>query len=45
METSAEESIDPDCPVFARLNLEFPQASWTDAQHAVSQFLVKKIFP
>jgi len=28
--------IDPNCPVFAWLNLEFPQASWTDARHAVS---------
>jgi len=43
--SAAEGSIDPNCPVFARLNLELPQASWADAQHAVSKFSVKKILP
>jgi len=43
--SAAEGSIDPNCHVFPRLNLELPQASWTDAQHAVSKFSVKKILP
>jgi len=42
---SAQGSLDPNCPVFARLNLEFPNVFWTDAQRAVSDFLVKKILP
>jgi len=37
--TAAEGLIDPNCPVFARLNLEFPQASWTAARHAVSRVI------
>jgi len=37
--SAAEGLIDPNCPVFARLNLEFPQASWTDARHAVSSVI------
>jgi len=43
--SAAEGPIDPNCPVFARLNLEFPQASWTDAQHAVSSITVEEILP
>jgi len=43
--SAAEGSLDLNCPVFARLNLEFPNASWTDAQYAVGDFLVKKILP
>jgi len=41
--SAAGRSIDPNCPVFARLNLELPQASWTNPQHAVSKFFVRKI--
>jgi len=40
--TAAEGLIDPNCPVFARLNLEFPQASWTAARHAVSRVIVQE---
>jgi len=43
--SSDERSLDPNCPVFARLNLEFPNASWDDAQLVVSNYLVKKILP
>jgi len=28
--------LDPNCPVFASLNLAFPDPSWDDAQRAVS---------
>jgi len=40
--SAIEGSIDPNCPVFARLNLEFTQASWTAAQHVVRQLFGKK---
>jgi len=43
--SAAEGFIDPNCPVFARLNLELPEASWTVTQHAVSKLSVKKILP
>jgi len=43
--SAAEGPIDPNCPVFDRLNLEFPQASWTDAQHVVSSITVNEILP
>jgi len=39
---SADEgSIDPSCPVFARLNLAFPEALWDDAhlQSGLSKIL------
>jgi len=40
--SAAEGSLDPNCPVFVRLNLEFPNASWNDAQCAGSNLLGKK---
>jgi len=40
--SAAEGLIDANCPVFVRLNLEFPQASWTDTQHAVSNISCRK---
>jgi len=40
--SAGEGSIDPNCFVFARLNLELPNSSWDDAQRVVSNLLAKK---
>jgi len=43
--SAAEGSLDPNCPLFARLNLEFPNASWNDAHRAVSNLHGEKDSP